>query len=601
MQIRYLIISFLILVFTGVHAQGLKLTATASSSQVPTGEQFEVAFSINGEGDRFMPPSFSAFQVLSGPNVSSSTTIINGDFSASNSYSYILMPVKEGNYTIKSASIVSGGKLLKSNTLKITVVKGKPAPRAGASDNQGDNQLPSQQKLPKNTELLFLKARVDKTNVYAGEQISLDYKLYTLVSLVGNELDKLPELNGFWSQDINKNRQSTDWKTEVYNGHQYNSAAIKETILFPQRSGKLIIDPLAMTFVARQPVASNDIFDQYFGSFEEVKHRLKSKPITINVKPLPSAGKPRNFSGAVGKFSIAGYIDKGEIKANEAINYTFKVSGDGNINLLGKLDLNFPKDFDKYDPKITDSLTETVNGISGTRTYTYLLIPRHEGNYTLDPVSFTYFNPSAGKYVGLKTKAFSLKVNKGEVGANATVLPGEQEDVELLSKDISYIKTRDLTVYKKGEGFYNSVWFYLLLCAGPLAAAGAFSYKNRAETFNSDPVKVKSRRAVKIASKHMAAAQKQLGANNTKAFYDEVFKGLYTYLSDKLNLPYSQLDKDIIAGKLRSKAIDEPLVVQLLETLNQCEMARFAPVSSRLETQVLNQSKSIITGIEQKL
>ena len=268
---------------------------------------------------------------------------------------------------------------------------------------------------------------------------------------------------------------------------------------------------------------------------------------------------------------------------------------------MGKLNSGFPEDFDKYDPKITDSLKENLSGISGTRIYNYLLIPRHEGNYIINPIKFSYFNPSSGKYITLTTKTFPVKVNKGETGDNAAVFAGGQEDVRLLSKDIRYIKTSDLTLYKKGEGFYGSTLFYLLLCLGPVAAGAAFIYKKQEEKLIADVVQVKSRRAGKIASKHMAAAEKQLTAKNIKAFYDEVFKGLHTYLSNKLNLPYSQLDKDIIAEKLKFKGIGENLIDRLIETLNLCEMARFSPVSSGSENQVLNQSKSIIADIEQKL
>ena len=383
---------------------------------------------------------------------------------------------------------------------------------------------------------------------------------------------------------------------------KYNVADIKQTILFPEHAGNLTIDPLGMTFLVKVPAPSHDIMDQFFGSFKEEKLKVKSPPVVIHVKPLPDAGKPDSFAGAVGNFKIDASVDKTELKANDALNYKVKVTGSGNIKLLKTLNVNFPADFEKYDPKITDTITDSESGVSGSRIYNYLLIPRHQGNFTIDPLKFSYFNPATNRYVSLTTKAFNIKVDRGKNESNVTAFSAaDKQDIKLLDKDIRYIKISDNGLSKEGDMFFGSFAYYLLLLIGPALCYGAYTYRNWTIKNNSDIVKVKSRRAGKIAARHMANAQKQLAANNTKAFYEDVFKGLYGYLSDKLNIPYANLDRETIASALKKRPVSEQLVSRLLDTLDLCEMARFAPVTHISKQEVFEKAKGIISDLENEI
>lgn len=580
--------------------QDVKVTATVSKSVVGTGEAFEISFSVNGNIESFNPPPLNGFQVVGGPNQSSSYSSINGNTTASVAISYDLVGVKEGEYTIGPATFVVGGKHIKSNSVKIKVVKGRSVPQG----NQG-NAAPQRDRVAEGnstdiSKRLFLRAVANKTNVYIGEQFSVSYKLYTNIDLVDNALDKLPDFNGFWSQEIKNNNPNVQWEIENYNGEKYHVATLKQMILFPERFGKLTLDPLAMTFVVRQAAPSNDPIEQFFGgSYKDTKYKIKSTPITINVKPLPEAGKPEGFNGAVGNFSIGANLDKSSVKANEALNYTLKITGSGNLKLLKAPELTLPADIEKYDPKVNDNINESISGVSGSREYSFLLIPRHEGNYTIEPLKFSYFNPVTGKYTSLTAGSFAIKVAKGEPGSNVTAYAtGGQQDVKMLAKDIAYIKTGNPGLTKDGEGFYGSALYYLLLCTGPVLFVAALGYRKWYRENNRDIVKVKGRNANKIAAKHLANAQKQLLSGDKKVFYEDVYRGLYGYLSDKLNISAADLNKENIREQLKARAVNEPLIVQLTETLDLCEMARYAPITGISEQEVFDKAKAIINDIE---
>jgi hypothetical protein len=602
MKKRFYIILFLLLWTTLLFAGDIKLTASVSKSQVGVGEQFEIDFTLNGTGTRFTPPDFSAFQLISGPNESVSATIINGASLVNTTYGYILSATKEGTFTITAAAIVVNGHTLISNPLKIKVQgqappQQKPQPQAAAPPD--DNTSVNTKDLAKS---LFIKADVSKTKVYTGEQIIVRYKLYTRVDLIANQLDKAPDLNGFWSQDVAGKNPNAVWSAETYNGARYSVAVIKQTILFPQHSGDLTIDPLAMTFLVRMKLPPRKFMVNPYGNFQDVKFQVKSLPVVIHAAPLPVAGKPADFSGAVGSFSVYTDVDKKELKANETINYTFEVKGSGNLNLINAPRIMPPADFEKYDPKTTDRITVDSNGMSGSRQYNYLLIPRHQGNYKLDPAKFTYFDPAAKRYVTLPTNAFDIKVDKGDVQVNVPVFnSADQQDIKMLGNDIRYIKTSVADLYKDGGGFYNSSLYYMLLMLGPLSFAGAFFYRRWRTSYNSDLVLVKNRKAGRIAAKHLADANKELAAGNKVAFFDAIAKGLYGYLSDKLDIPIADLNKDNIADRLKARSVTDPVIQQLNDTMDSCQMARFAPVSGISQQQVFENAKNIINEIEEKL
>jgi len=601
MKIKYYILTLLLFAAGQLFAQEAKFVAQVTKTTVATGEQFELTFSVNGDAGSFNPPDLNDFQLLSGPNTSNSMEFVNGKATSSSSVSYILTPVRVGTFTIGPATAVINGKKMTTNPIKMTVVKGRPVQQQSRSmgGGGGDVQAPRNADLSKS---LFLRADINRNNVYQGQPIILSYRVYTRVDILQSQVTKLPDLTGFWNEDV-KATGPASFRIENYKGQRYNVADVKQIILFPDHAGNITIDPFEMNFVARVQASPRDFMDQFFGgNVQDINYPAKSLPVVVHVKPLPEAGKPAGYSGAVGQFSVEASIDKTHLKANEALNYKIKVTGSGNIKLLKDLNPQFPADFEKYDPKMTDSVKESAEGVSGTRIYNYLVIPRHKGDFTIAPVTFSYFNPSTGKYVTLTTKSFKINVEKGLNENNVTSLSDDdKEDVKLLNKDIRYLKTGDADLHEEGDSFFGSAGFYLLLLLGPILSVVAFMVRNQMRIKNADVVGVKSRRASKVAAKHLANANKELQANNTQTFYEAVFKGLYGYLSDKLNISYADLDRDKITTALRAKSAKEETIGELLDTLDLCEMARYAPVTQISAQQVFEKAKRIINAIEDEI
>ena len=588
-----------------VFGQGVRFTAEVGQPVVGTGEQFALTFSINANGESFNPPNFGSFQVLAGPNLSTSMTSVNGNTTISTSYSFILMASKEGEFTFGAASIEVNGRHYTSNSVKIKVVKGHPVQQQQQQNSGGQTDMDNsaiETKAGALNKSIFIRAVVDKTNVYEGQQVVVSYRLYTRVGIDDSQINILPELNGFFSQDIKnmQQQQRTVWNVETYKGQRYNVTDIKQSILFPEHAGNLTVDPLGATFLVRQPVPSRNFMDSFFDSYKEVNLKVKSPPVTVHVKPLPE-GKPAGFTGAIGNFSIKANVDKTKLKANESLNYNIVVSGSGNLKLLKNIVTEFPASFEKYDPKITDTITDAISGESGSRRYNYLLIPRQQGMVSIAPVKFSYFNPALGRYITLETKPFNIEVEKGKEQGTVTSFATDRQFEGLAGRDIYNIKTADSSLSLKGNTFFGSAAYWLLLFLGPAGCVAAFACRNRYRRLNSDEVKVKSRKAGKIAALRLAKAQKELAGNNPGLFYAEIFKGLYGYLGDKLNIPYANLDKENIAVALKSRQVDDSLIKQVVETIHLCEMAQFAPVKHISKEEVFESTKNLIDNIEAKL
>jgi len=597
MKKRIGLIIALLLSATLLFAQG-KFVATASKTNVAVGEQFEVDFTMNGGGTHFSQPDFHDFVVISGPSMESSFASVNGVSTMSIGYGFVLAAKKEGTFTIDEAAVVLNGHTLTTAPIKIRVKGQAPTQQAQQAQQQAapdDNAKVDTKDISK---LIFVRAVTDKTRAYVGEQIKVYYKLYQRVQFAGQP-DKAPDLNGFWNQDV-PSKGPVTWKSEVYKGTRYSVAVIKQSMLFPQHAGDLSIDPLSLTLVVRIPY--KDQFDNPFGNFKDVKYAPKSQPIIIHAMALPTAGKPADFTGAVGNYTVYSDVDKKELKANETLNYTIDISGTGNLSLINSPKIVTPVDVEKYDPKTNDHIVVDSNGVSGSRQFSYLLIPRHPGNFTLNPVEFTYFNPSTQRYVTIPTKPFTIKVDKGDAQANVPAFnSSDQQDIKLLGSDIRYIKTTSADAFKDGEGFYGSILYYLLLLLGPALFIAALFYRGWLTKYNSDIIKVRSREASRMAAKHLEFAQKELTAGNRSTFYDALAKGLYGYLSDKLNIPVSDLNKENIIAQLQTRKLDSAVITQLVDTMDLCEMARFAPVTGISEQQVFDKAKNTINEIEDKI
>jgi len=597
-----------IALFTSCILYAQKFTAAVNKNKVAVGEVFQLDFSINASGKNFTPPSFNDFTVYSGPNQSSSMQIVNGSISQSITLSYYIAAKKEGTFTIGAASIIVGNNTLQSNTISIEAVKGANA------QQQAQTQQPQSGAQPKtsgqaSSENLFARTSVSKSKVFAGEQIVITHKVYTRMNLKGFQNVKFPSYNGFWMQEVPKNAQY-EVKTENIDGVTYNVVEVKKAFLFPQRSGKIEIEPMEVECVVREKSGKrNDPFSQFFGNdpffgmdaYKDVMYNVKSNTINIEVVPLPEAGKPADFPGAVGNFSMNATIDKDKVKANNGINLKITISGKGNLKLIDVPKISFPDGIESYDPKTNENISANENGVSGSKTFEYLLIPRHEGIYKILPWSFNYFDAEKKTYVALPSKEFTITVEKGEGGsASAPVMSSvAKEDVKIFGSDIRYIKTDNTHLTKKGNYFFSSPLFMAGFGVPPLLFLAFLFLRREHIRRNSDLAMVRKRGAGKIAKKHLAQAEKSMKANDKENFFVNVLSALYSYSGNKMNIPVAELSKEKIVELLKEKNVQEESITELVKLMDECEFARYAPgMQSGNLQEVYDRAANIITKIE---
>jgi len=576
---------------TNIFAAEITFIASVNKNPVGTNEQFSITYTLNTQGSNFQAPTFRDFNVLSGPNQSTSMQFINGNMSQSVSFTYYLTANSEGTFRIDPATITVNGGKVKSNTLTINVVKSQKA-QSGAQQqksNDADAGISSNS--------VFLRVSVNKSSVYRGEALLATYKLYTKVNLVNYSIDKLPALNGFWSQEL-KMPQQLELTTENYNGEMYRVGIVKKVLLFPQQSGTLTIEPMEGSCIARiqtQRKRSNnpfDIFndpffnDPFFGSAQDVKVNVKSLPVKITVKDLPQEND-NAFKGAIGSFSLQATTDNDKVKANDAINLKIKISGKGNLKLIDAPEVEVPTDFEKYDPKVSDNTNISESGVSGSKTFEYLLIPRHEGEYTIDPIKFTYFDLDKKQYEQLQSSAFKITVKgiSGDASAAQSVATSQNKtDIKLLGKDISFIKTGKLTT-KPATTFYLSGLYYLLVAIPFAALILLILYIRKRNRLAGDAEYMRSSRATKMAHKRLSIAKKMIDAKKDDAFYEEISKAIYGYASDKLNINFSEMTKENLRQKLINRNIPDALTERIIATIDLCELARYAPLTQNNNTQ----------------
>ena len=559
-----------------------KITFTASAPEVVvSGNQFRLTFSINSQKIKdFRAPNIKGLEVLMGPSRStqSSTQIINGNVTSTKSttFTYILMAEKEGTYSIPGATIVADGNNYTSNSVSVKVLP--PDQSTGTASNNGRTSRNQANNGKISEKELFITATASKTSVYEQEAILLTYKIYTQVNLTQLHGD-MPDLKGFHTQEVELSSQK-QWSLEHYNGRNYNTTVYSQYVLFPQQSGKLEIPSITFEGTVSQLVASDDPFDAFFNggsNYVNIKKNIVAPKLTIDVKQLP-AGKPANFSGGVGEFTISSSINTQELKTNDAVTIKLVISGTGNMKLINTPEVGFPQDFEIYDPKVDNNFNLTREGLSGSKVIEYLAIPRHAGNYTIPAIEFVYFDLKSKTYKTLKTDPYTLNVAKGEGNASQVVSNfTSKEDLKVLGKDIRYIKTGDTNLSPKGNYFFGSTAYYMWYLI-PLALFIAFMIVYRKQAIeNANVAKVRTKKANKVATKRMKNAGKLLAEKNTSAFYDEVLKALWGYISDKMNMPVSQLSKDNIEEELIRHNVSEELIKDFIGTLNECEFARYAP------------------------
>lgn len=588
-------------------AEKVRFVAEAADVVV-SGDQVRLVFTVNSQDIKdFRAPSIKGFDVLMGPSRSqqSSIQIINGKRTSNSStaFTYILLAGNPGTYTIPAASVEVNGEKVFSNAISIKVLPQDQT--SGNSGNNGGGSASSSRSQAAGSRIsandLFITATASKTTVHEQEAILLTYKVYTVVNL-RQLYGKMPDLKGFHTQEVELPQQKT-FTLEHYKGRNYNTTVWSQYVLFPQQTGKLEIPSITFDGVVAQQTISDDPFDAFFngGGYVEVKKKITTPKVVINVQPLPA--KPAGFSGAVGEFKLASSINATDVKTNDAVTIKLTLSGTGNMKLIGTPEVKFPQDFEIYDPKVTDDYKLTNSGLTGTKTFEYLAIPRHAGNFTIPAIEFTYFDLKSNSYKTLKTEAYNLKVAKGQGNADQVISDfTNKESVKMLGKDIRFIKLGDSSLRPKGDFFFGTVGYYLCYLI-PLLLFVVFAVIYRQKALeNANVAKVKTKKANKVATRRMKLAGKLLAENKKNEFYDEVLKALWGYISDKLSIPVSQLSKDNIEAELTNYGVQEALIAEFIGVLNECEYARYAPGNeNEAMDKVYSASVEVISKMENSI
>ena len=509
-----------------------------------------------------------------------------------------------GEFTVPGASIVADGNQMISNSVKIKVLPQDQNHNSSRRNNDNSSSIQPSSNASVSNQDLFITATASKTNVYEQEAFVLTYKIYTRESNLQLNNAKLPDFKGFHSQEIEMTTNAR-WTPEHYKGRNYYTTVYRQFVLFPQQSGKLFIEPAQFQMTVNKPVQSADPFDAFFNGGNnviEIKKPITTPKIAINVNPLP-AGKPTNFLGGVGEFNISSSINSKELKTNDAITIKLVISGTGNLKLISNPEIKFPDDFEVYDPKVDNQVRSTKEGLTGNKVIEYLAIPRHAGTYKIPGVSFSYFDIRSKSYKTLNTEDYVINVEKGAGNADQVIANfTNKEDLKVLGEDIRYIKQNEVTFQPKGSFFYGSMSYWLFYIIPALAFILFFIIYRKQAAENANVAKMRTKKANKVAIKRMKLAGKLLSENKKDAFYDEVLKALWGYISDKLNIPVSRLSKDNIEEKLRNHGVSEELIKEFLNALNDCEFARFAPGDeNQAMDKVYSSSIEVISKMENSI
>ena len=587
-------------------------------SQVIVGRPFQLTFSVNQRSRDLRAPEFTDFDVLAGPytSTSSSTSFVNGHrtSSFSQTYTYTLMAQKAGTFTIAPATIKVDGESVQSNGVRITVLPEDevvPDETGKTPDGKGNNttnqatQSAQSSNGQVSSENIFVRTIASKTRVHEQEALMITYKLYfanvDVAQLTNNT--KLPEFTGFLKQDLEQGEIQT--QLEHYNGRNYQTAVLYRTILYPQHSGDIKIEPAKFEAVLRVQTQQRvrSIFDDFFGSYTNVTKMLTAPGATIHVSALPS-GKPAGFSGGVGKFSMTPSISQTEVQTNDAVTIKIDITGAGNMKLIKTPAVDWPEGFEPYDPKVTNNFNTTTAGVSGTKSIEYLAIPRSAGDYTIPPVTFSYFDTEDKAYRTLSTPEYTIHVKRGSGSGRseaseegAIVSYTQKEDIKQLGTDIRYIDSKP---QKKSTEYRiqntDLIWLFYLV---PLLIAGVVLIVLRKQIKeNADISRVKYKRANKVAQKRLKAAAAALKANNKDAFYAAIEQAAWTYLSDRLSIPTAELNKDNIAQLLSSKGVSENLINEVKNVLSTAEFARYAPSTDHAMDDLYRATTQLINNLE---
>lgn len=605
-------ILLILLIFSNVcvtFAQSVEFKASAPA-QVIVGRPFQLSYSVNQRAKDLRAPEFTDFDYVAGPytSQSSSTSFVNGKRTSSfqMTYTYTLLASKEGSFTIPPATIKVDGEQYTSNGVRITVLPADEPAQTNAnrqSHTAGTTASQQHESQTISSENIFMRTLVSKTKVHEQEAILLTYKLYfagvDVAQLTNNT--RLPEFKGFLKQELEMSEIQTE--LEHYNGRNYQTAVLYRTLLFPQRSGDIVIDPAQFEALLRvqNRAQVRSIFDDFFNSYTTVTKALQSPGITINVSALP-AGKPLGFCGGVGQFNISSSISSTELQANEAVTLTVTIQGAGNMKLLKTPAVDWPEGFEVYDPKVTNNFSVTTSGVSGTKTIEYLAIPRAGGVYTIPAIQFAYYDTQADAYRSLATPEYTLNIARStneESGAAVVNTYVQKENIQQLGSDIRYIYTGELKAASNRNSISFGTLLFWLLYAIPLSiAALMFIVFRKRIKENADVTRMRYKKANKVAQRRLKVAEQLLQQNKKEAFFEEIERAAWTYLSDRLSIPTAQLNKENIAQILTEKAVPDATIKQMLHVLSTAEFARYAPTSDSAMHELYEDTIKIINQLE---
>ena len=614
--IRILFTVLLVVQALSVWAAGKPVFEASSPLVVAVGEAFRVEFALNAKPDEdsFRAPSFDGFDVLAGPAVStgSSIQIVNGSMSKSVNctYTFVLLPKEAGNYTIGVAEVAVDGEVVRTNSLPIQVVEEGSAPAVQGSTGERRQQREQNQTTAQNRiaeDDVLLRAVVSKSSLYKNEPLHVTYKLYTRVPFVDYSFEAAPTFNGFWAQDLMSKKTNAQSSRETYNGKVYETYVLGDWLLYPQQVGQLRIDPMGMTIVAQVVVQSRN-YDPFFGSGHEVYNvprKVQSQPMTVTVNPLP-AGAPASFTGAVGQFTMECTPPAEHLAANSAATYTVRLSGTGNLTFVQAPILQLPSSFEQYNVKTTEAINTSASGISGYRQFEYPFIARAEGEFEIPAVEFSYFDPARRQYHTLTSKGLLMEVTPDAKGTSseAVVLPGRglsKEEVKLLGEDIRFIKLGDSRLGKEREPLIFSRLYWALL--GVIIVLFGITYLalRRKIRESQNLVLVRGKRANKVALQRFRVARQAMEEQNRHAFYEEMLHALWGYMSDKFNIPVSNLTKESVREELLKRGITQEECQRFSQIITRCDEAQYSPMATAQMQEVYEEGVALLSLVEQRV
>jgi len=569
-------------------AQEVSFDAKVSKKQLGINERLRVDFTMNTDGDNFEPPSFENFTVVGGPSQSINNSWINGVRSFSKSYSYFLAPKKRGEFTIGQATIEIDGKTYKTLPVKITVTAAIDKPK----DPNDPNYIAS--------EKIHLVAEISNGNPYLNEAITVVYKLYVAQNTgVRNwrEIDS-PRYNDFWSQNIDV--KGIDIKQGTYNGEDYRYVVLRKTVLYPQKTGKLTIEPLSLDITVEVPSNRRDVFGRSFMS--TVNRTVASRNRVINVKPLPENGKPENFSGAVGSFDFKVTTNKESLKATEALELKVSVSGKGNLKLFRLPKPTLPIALEVYEPEHSEKVNTRTSGMQGTISDSYTVVPNFQGSYPIPKVSFSYFDLKTKQYKTLTSERLIIEVNEGPQSAGSTNnTPGVLTENIIPANLNSFSSFKTSTKFQPiiSEPFFNSNLFWFLLLGPFLLIPFIMFVVKRRTTRALDVTGNKIRKTNRLARKYLSNAKKSLGQK--EQFYNALERALHNYLKSKLRLETSEFNKEKIEELLGNKNINSATLEGFISLLTSCELARYTPLSTVDMQNDYKKAAGVINDLDKQL